>query len=58
MSAKEQLLNEIEDAPNAMVEEILDFCLFLKQSQIQTPKCHGSWVFASLLKGDEENPKI
>jgi len=33
MSAKEQLLNEIEDAPDAMVEEILDFCLFLKQRQ-------------------------
>ncbi|NJN91648.1 MAG: hypothetical protein HC878_15655 [Leptolyngbyaceae cyanobacterium SL_5_14] len=33
MSAKEQLLNEIECAPDAMVEEILDFCLFLKQRQ-------------------------
>jgi hypothetical protein len=33
MSAKEQLLNEIENAPDAMVEEILDFCLFLKQRQ-------------------------
>ena len=33
MSAKEQLLNEIEHAPDAMVEEILDFCLFLKQQQ-------------------------
>jgi hypothetical protein len=33
MSAKEQLLNEIAYAPDAMVEEILDFCLFLKQRQ-------------------------
>jgi hypothetical protein len=31
MSAKEQLLNEIENVSDAMVEEILDFCLFLKQ---------------------------
>jgi len=33
MGAKEQLLNEIEYAPDAMIEEILDFCLFLKQRQ-------------------------
>jgi hypothetical protein len=33
MRAKEQLLNEIEQAPAAMVEEILDFCLFLKHRQ-------------------------
>ena len=33
MSAKEHLLNEIERAPDAMVEEILDFCLLLKQRQ-------------------------
>lgn len=33
MNAKDQLLNEIEHAPDAMVEEILDFCLFLKQRQ-------------------------
>ncbi|MGI0486052.1 hypothetical protein ACN4EK_11490 [Pantanalinema rosaneae CENA516] len=33
MSAKEQLLNEIENAPESMVEEVLDFCLFLKQRQ-------------------------
>jgi hypothetical protein len=33
MSAKEQLLQEIETAPDAIVEEMLDFCLFLKQRQ-------------------------
>jgi hypothetical protein len=33
MSVKEQLLHEIERATDAMVEEILDFCLFLKQRQ-------------------------
>ena len=33
MSPKEHLLNEIEGAPDAMVKEILDFCLFLKQRQ-------------------------
>lgn len=38
MSAKEQLLNEIKNAPDAMVEEILDFCLFLKQRQQTKPQ--------------------
>jgi hypothetical protein len=33
MSTKDQLLNEIERAPEAMVEEMLNFCLFLKQRQ-------------------------
>lgn len=33
MSAKEQLLNEIENAPDAIVKEVLDFCLFLKRRQ-------------------------
>lgn len=31
MSAKEQLLRELEQAPDTLVEEILDFCLFVKQ---------------------------
>jgi hypothetical protein len=35
MSVKEQLLHEIELAPDAMAAEILDFCLFLKQRQQQ-----------------------
>lgn len=35
MSAKEQLLNELENASDIMIEEILDFCLFLKQRQQQ-----------------------
>ncbi len=33
MSAKEQLLSEIENAPETMIEEILNFCLTLKQRQ-------------------------
>lgn len=40
MSAKEQLLAELEDAPETMVAEILDFCIFLKQrrqTQAQEP---------------------
>ena len=28
---RQQLLNEIENVSDAMVEEILNFCLFLKQ---------------------------
>ncbi len=33
MSAKEQLLKEIEQAPDLLIEEILDFCLFVKERQ-------------------------
>lgn len=33
MSAKEQLLNEIEHAPDSMIGEIIDFCLFLKHRE-------------------------
>jgi hypothetical protein len=33
MSVKEQLLHEIEHAPDSMVEEVLNFCLLLKQQQ-------------------------
>lgn len=33
MTAKEQLIQELEHAPDAMVEAVLDFCLFLKQRQ-------------------------
>jgi hypothetical protein len=54
MSAKEQLLNEIEYAPDAMVEKILDFCLFLKQQQQQStsepePSTSSEGGIASLL---------
>jgi hypothetical protein len=33
MNAKEQLIREIEQAPDAVVAEVLDFCLFVKQRQ-------------------------
>lgn len=33
MTVREQLSKEIEQAPDSLVEEILDFCLFLKQRQ-------------------------
>ncbi|MBW4472857.1 MAG: hypothetical protein KME45_21145 [Stenomitos rutilans HA7619-LM2] len=52
MSAKEQLLNELEHAPDAMLEEILDFCLFLKQRQqqkIPKPSPPSEGGIASLL---------
>jgi hypothetical protein len=29
MTVKEQLSKELEQAPDSLVEEILDFCLFL-----------------------------
>jgi hypothetical protein len=31
MTNREQLTREIEQAPDALIEEILDFCLFIKQ---------------------------
>lgn len=31
MTIREQLTREIEQAPDALIEEILDFCLFIKQ---------------------------
>jgi len=43
MSAKEQLLRELEQAPDTLVEEILDFCLFVKQRhQIKTAASSAS----------------
>ena len=33
MTAREQLSKELEQAPDSLVEEILDFCLFIKQRQ-------------------------
>jgi len=33
MTVREQLSRELEQAPESLVEEILDFCLFLKQRQ-------------------------
>jgi len=33
MTVREQLSKELEQAPDSLVEEILDFCLFIKQRQ-------------------------
>jgi hypothetical protein len=33
MTIREQLIQEIEQAPEALIEEILNFCLFVKQRQ-------------------------
>jgi len=33
MTVREQLSKELEQAPESLVEEILNFCLFLKQRQ-------------------------
>ena len=33
MTAREQLIQEIEQVSDAIVEEVLDFCLFVKQRQ-------------------------
>jgi len=33
MTVREELSEELEQAPESLVEKILDFCLFLKQRQ-------------------------
>ena len=33
MTVREQLSQELEESPESLVEEILDFCLFVKQRQ-------------------------
>lgn len=33
MTVREQLSRELEQSPDSLIEEILDFCLFLKQRQ-------------------------
>jgi hypothetical protein len=33
MTVREQLSTELEQAPESLIEGILDFCLFLKQRQ-------------------------
>ena len=33
MTVREQLSKELEQAPDSLVQEILDFCLFIKQRQ-------------------------
>ena len=33
MTVREQLSKELEQVPESLVEEILDFCLFVKQRQ-------------------------
>jgi hypothetical protein len=33
MTVREQLSQELAQSPDSLVEEILDFCLFLKQRQ-------------------------
>ena len=33
MTARDQLLKELDQTPDALIEEILDFCLFLRQRQ-------------------------
>lgn len=46
-TAKEQLLNEIEQAPDAMIEEVLDFLLFIKSKQNGSEADHHKKTDAS-----------
>jgi hypothetical protein len=54
MTAREELLREIERAPEAMVQTVLDFFLFVKQrQQLHTPPAQtvgqvGNGVFELL----------
>ena len=33
MTVRDQLITELEQVPDSLVEEVLDFCIFLKQRQ-------------------------
>jgi hypothetical protein len=35
MTIRDQIVREIEQTPDALLEEILDFCLFLKQRKVK-----------------------
>ena len=55
MTNKEQLIREIEQAPDALVTEVLDFYLFLKQRhraaptpQAPSPAAQSSGILALL----------
>jgi hypothetical protein len=37
MNLREQIVREIEQTPDALLEEVLDFCLFIKQRKTQEP---------------------
>ena len=37
MTYRKQLLKELEQTPDALLEEILDFCLLLRQRQQNNP---------------------
>jgi hypothetical protein len=47
MTAREQLSKELEQAPDSLVEEILDFCLFVKQRQ-QANRANASYPSKTL----------
>jgi len=42
MTARDQLLKELDQTPDMLIEEILDFCLFLRQRrQAKAPQANS-----------------
>jgi hypothetical protein len=49
MTMREQLTREIEQAPDALIEEILDFCLFIKQRKAKEQPSQATPQTAGIL---------
>ena len=54
MTAKEQLIQELEEIPDFIAEEMLNFCLFLKSRFQQRISSKSSSDLSGLLQGVEE----
>ncbi len=48
MNLREQIVREIEQTPEALLEEVLDFFLFLKQRKTQEPSTQAAPLPPSL----------
>ena len=57
MNNKEQLIKEIEEAPDSLVEEVLNFLLFTKNRKQHLKEDNHS-DFAKKLKEMSEDPEI
>jgi hypothetical protein len=48
MNLREQIVREIEQTPDALLEEVLDFCLFIKQRKAKEPSSQAAPLPPSL----------
>lgn len=52
MTLKERILQELEQSPDILLEEFLDFILFTKQRRHETAKQESIWEVAAQLTQD------